>query len=177
MGLGELLANGIRVYLPDLRRQASDPRWRIREAVAMALQIIGKHDFYLMAFICKEWITGNLLEQRAAIAGICEPPLLIEPRHADMALDLLEQVTQLFSGVENRKIEDFQVLFKGLSYCWSVTIVAQPERGKKMFEKLSQSEDPDIIRIVKANLKKNRLIKMDPDWVGSVLASLPSSGL
>ena len=174
VGLGELMANGIRVYLPDLRRQASDPRWRIREAVALALQIIGKQDFYLLGFICKEWISGNLLEQRAAVAGICEPSLLADPRHADMALDLLEQVTQLFSGVENREIEDFKVLCKGLSYCWSVAIVANPERGKKMFEKLSQSEDPDIILIVKANLKKNRLIKMDPDWVGSVLASIPS---
>ena len=42
VGLGELIANGIKEYLPDLRRQASDPRWRIREAVAMGMQIIGK---------------------------------------------------------------------------------------------------------------------------------------
>ena len=92
VGLGELMVNGIRAYLPDLRSHASDPRWRIREAVAMALQIIGKHDFYLLGFICNEWVSGNLLEQRAAAAGICEPSQLKVPKHADMALDLLEQI-------------------------------------------------------------------------------------
>ena len=76
VGLGELMVNGMREYLPDLRRQASDPRWRIREAVAMALQIIGRHDFYLLGFICSEWVSGTLLEQRAVAAGICEPSLL-----------------------------------------------------------------------------------------------------
>ncbi len=172
VGLGELIANGLREYLPDLRRQASDPRWRIREAVAMALQIIGKHDFYLLGFICNEWVSGNLSEQRAAIAGICEPSLLSDIKHADMALDLLDKVTQLFSGVENRDMEDFNVLFKGLSWSWSVAVVASPERGKPLFEQLARSEDPDIIKIVRANLKKNRLIKMDPEWVGKVLASL-----
>ena len=74
--------------------------------------------------------------------------------------------------MDNREIEDFNVLCKGLAYCWSIAVVANPERGKPLFEELARSEDPDVIRIVKSNLKKNRLIKMDPDWVGSVLASI-----
>jgi hypothetical protein len=172
VGLGELIANGLREYLPDLRRQASDPRWRIREAVAMALQIIGRSDFYLLGFICDEWVAGNLLEQRAAVAGICEPSLLKDPNHANMALDLLDKVTRLFSGVENRNMEEFNILCKGLAYCWSVAVVAHPERGKPMFEELARSEDPDIKKIVKANLKNNRLIKMDPEWVGEILSSI-----
>ena len=82
------------------------------------------------------------------------------------------QVTQLFSGVENRKNEDFRILCKGLAYCWSVAITANPERGKSLFKKMARSQDPDVIWVVKSNLKKNRLIKMDPDWVGQILAYL-----
>ena len=90
-GLGEIIANGLREYLPDLRKQASDPRWRIREAVAMALQFIGKHDFYLLSFICSEWVCGTFLEQRALAAGICEPDLLSDLNPEDTRRVLLHQ--------------------------------------------------------------------------------------
>ena len=38
LGLGRLMAEGDLTVLPTLRGCASDPRWRTREAVAMALQ-------------------------------------------------------------------------------------------------------------------------------------------
>ena len=44
IGLGRLLAEGRRDLLPALRRHANDPRWRMREGVAMALQRWGKVD-------------------------------------------------------------------------------------------------------------------------------------
>ncbi len=143
-GLGEIIANGLREYLPDLRKQASDPRWRIREAVAMALQFIGKHDFYLLS----------------------------DPRHAELALQLLDQITQLLSGVENRKLDDFKVLRKGLGYCWSVAVAANPEFGKPAFEKLLELNDKDVKWIIRENLKKNRLVKMDAAWGHALSARL-----
>jgi hypothetical protein len=172
VGLGELIANGLLEYLPDLRKQASDPRWRIREAVAMALRIIGKHDFYLLSFICSEWVRGNFLEQRALAAGICEPELLSNPRHAELALQLLDQITHLLSGVENRKCNDFRVLRKGLGYCWSVAVAANPECGKPAFEKLFDLNDKDVNWIIRENLKKNRMAKMDAAWVDALSARL-----
>jgi hypothetical protein len=171
-GLGELIANGLREYLPDLRKQASDPRWRIREAVAMALQIIGKHDFYLLSFICSEWVCGNFLEQRALAAGICEPGLLTDPRHVELALQLLDQITQLLSGVKNRKGDDFKALRKGLGYCWSVAVAANPEFGKPSFEKLFALEDKDVRWILRENLKKTRLSRVDAAWVETLSARL-----
>ncbi len=171
-GLGEIIANGLREYLPDLRRQASDPRWRIREAVAMALQFIGKHDFYLLSFICSEWVRGNFLEQRALAAGICEPDLLADPRHAEGAIQWLDQITQLLSGVENRKCEEFKILRKGLGYCWSVAVAANPEFGKPAFEKLAELNDHDVNWILRENLKKNRLEKMDKVWTEKLSARL-----
>lgn len=41
VGLGRLLAEGDANLLETLRIHASDPRWRVREAVAMALQRLG----------------------------------------------------------------------------------------------------------------------------------------
>src|SRR5947207_8733154 len=37
VGLGRLLAEGQVAVLPALRQHANDPRWRVREGVAMAL--------------------------------------------------------------------------------------------------------------------------------------------
>ncbi len=117
-------------------------------------------------------VRGNFLEQRALAAGICEPDLLLDPRHAELALQLLDQITQLLSGVENRKFDDFRTLRKGLGYCWSVAVAANPEFGKPAFEKLIELNDKDVHWILRENLKKNRLIKLDAEWVGTVSAIL-----
>ena len=42
LGFGRLVAEGQRSRLADLRRAAGDPRWRLREACARALQIFGR---------------------------------------------------------------------------------------------------------------------------------------
>ena len=44
-------------------------------------------------------------------------------------------------------------------------MVAAPEEGKVFFEKWMESKDKDIIWLLKENLKKNRLQKMDAVWV------------
>ena len=54
---------------------------------------------------------------------------------------------------------------KTLAYGWSVAIVHAPTNGKKAFEKLLETESKHIKWIIKENLKKNRLIKMDTAWV------------
>ncbi len=43
-GLGRLITEGQSDLWPVLRSYASDPRWRLREAVAMALQRVGQAD-------------------------------------------------------------------------------------------------------------------------------------
>ncbi len=45
LGLGRLLAGGEPALLSELRQWANDPRWRIREAVAMALQYLGARGY------------------------------------------------------------------------------------------------------------------------------------
>jgi hypothetical protein len=63
-------------------------------------------------------------------------------------------------------------LRKGLAYCWSVTVVACPDVGKPAFAKWLPSPDPDIRWILRENLGKARLVRMDRAWVAQCLAAL-----
>jgi hypothetical protein len=165
VGLGTLVNRGKKEYLKEIHHFASDTRWRIREAVAMALQRIGDVDINLALPEAKELSHGNFLEKRAAAAALCEPRLLKSEGAAIVVLEMLDDITNSIVGFNDKNDENFDVLKKGLAYCWSVAVAACPEKGKKFMEKWVQSKDKNIAWIMKENLKKNRLIKMDKDWV------------
>ena len=122
--------------LEELHRHASDPRWRIREAVAMALQRWGEADFGALRTAMHEWAHGTWLERRAAAAALCEPALLTTAERVSEALAVLAKATAGLaeSSVEERRSEEFRALRKGLGYCWSVAVVAAPEVGQPAFE-------------------------------------------
>ena len=63
-GQGRLLVEGDHAALVTLRRFASDPRWRTREAVAMALQRWGDADMDGLLAAMADWSRGTFLEQR-----------------------------------------------------------------------------------------------------------------
>ena len=73
---------------------------------------------------------------------------------------------------EKSKDESFKVLRQGMGYCWSVAVAALPDDGKPMIEKWLNSEDKDIRWMMKENLKKNRLLKIDARWVNTCLQEL-----
>lgn len=165
VGLGRLLAEGQTELLATLRRCASDRRWRVREGVAMALQRLGDADMGALAEAMKTWSTGTPLEQRAAAAALCEPRLLGQAKHAKATLRILDKITASVRKIADRKSEDFVALRKGMGYCWSVAVAALPDEGKRLMEKWMADADPDIRWIMKENLKKNRLVRVDANWV------------
>lgn len=172
LGLGRLLAEGQIGFLDDLRCHASDPRWRVREAVAMALQRWGDVDLTSMVSGIQPWITGSYLEQRAAAAGMCEPRLLKQPEHARQVLEAMDRITAAMAVREDRKNEEFKALRKGLAYCWSVAVAALPEEGKPLMERWFVSPDKDVRWIMKQNLGKKRLQRVAPAWTSRWLAQL-----
>jgi hypothetical protein len=111
------------------------------------------------------WAEDSLLEQRAAVAALCEPRLLREAGEVERVLQLLDLITAALQQVENRKSEEFKALRKGLGYGWSVAVAALPEAGKRHMERWFSSSDPDIQWIMRENLKKDRLKRMDAAWV------------
>jgi hypothetical protein len=165
VGLGRLLAEGDRAVLKPLRHLASDPRWRIREGVAMALQRWGDMDVGQLMTAMRDWAQGTPLEQRAAAAAVCEPRLLAEAGHARAALQLLDEITAGIAQITDRRSEAFRVLRKGLGYCWSVAVAALPDEGRPLMEKWLLVSDADIAWIMQQNLKKARLERMDATWV------------
>ncbi len=172
LGLGKLLAGGNNKVLGILRHHASDPRWRIREAVAMALQRLGKVDMDALLQEMEQWSKGNLLEQRAAVAALCEPSQLRETEKVERVLEILDTVTTFLEQVVDRRNDEFRVLRKGLGYCWSVAIVALPKTGRKMMERWIANDDKDVLWVMKENLRKKRLTRMDAQWVATLKARL-----
>ncbi|MGD2034505.1 MAG: hypothetical protein PVF73_05575 [Bacteroidales bacterium] len=170
-GIGKIIANGNDTYFGLLKKYSSDSRWRVREGVAFALQIIGKKDFNRLITEMKKWKNDNLFVRRAIVAGLCEPALLRTKENAGEVLDLLFEITVDIRNVNERKDESFRVLKKGLGYGLSVAIAAWPEKGRELFEQLVKHRDKDILWVLKENLKKNRLIKLDKEWVEQMKAA------
>lgn len=167
LGLGKVLSEGKMEVLKTLCLSASDPRWRIREAVAMALQRLGEVDMDALLEEMEQWSKGNMLEQRAAAAALCEPKLLRGEEQIERVLRILDEITASLQCVDNRKGNAFKALRKGLGYCWSVAVAALSETGKKMMERWFVSDDRDVRWIMKENLKKKRLARMDAEWVAA----------
>ena len=171
VGLGKLAAGQPELF-NRLREYASDPRWRIREAVATGLQLAGDQDMDSLIHAMQQWIKGSWYEKRAAVAALAEPRLLKNPKHAKQVLQILNKITTSMETNDKSKDGSYKVLRQGMGYCWSVAVAALPEIGKPLMEKWLRSEDKDIRWIMKENLKKNRLIKMDGDWVKKGLKKL-----
>jgi hypothetical protein len=165
LGQGRLYNEGDARALDRIFWAASDLRWRTREAAAMALQTIGKKDLHKLTRILPRFSSGNPYEQRCAVAAMCEPCLLTDKLVEHYPIQMLEIVTRAFSGYPDRKDEGFIALKKGLAYGWSVAAAANLEYARPFMEKWLQSDDKDVRWVMQENLKKNRLIRLDPEWV------------
>jgi hypothetical protein len=172
IGLGKLAAGASRDVLPRLRELASDPRWRVREAVAMALQRVGAVDMPALLRGMRAWAKGNDFERRAAAAALCEPALLGREEDTVAVLSILDRITEDLGRSRDRSSDGFHALRKGLAYCWSVAVAAAPDRGRELMERWIASDDPDVRWVMKQNLAKKRMAKAGADWVAAMSAEL-----
>lgn len=162
IGLGRLLAEGAPTE-GRLHAHASDERWRVREAVAMALQRLGDADPPRLLALATTWAgDADPLVQRAALAGVCEPRLLRTAEAAATAVELCDLVTASLAArpSEERRRPGVRTLRQGLGYCWSVAVAADPVRGLPRFESLGTPADHDVAWIVAENRKKKRLAQL-----------------
>jgi hypothetical protein len=110
LGLGYLAARGEGEHWTMLRDRASDPRWRIREAVALGLQAYGRTSIERLLDVMEEWSRGTTLERRAVVATLCEPGLLVDRDHASRILDILQAITASILDEEDRRSEGFRIV-------------------------------------------------------------------
>lgn len=156
----------------QLRERANDPRGRIREAVVMALRMIGKKKIQRLLDYADNWVNGSFLDQRVAIVALCEPDFLNNREVTLAVLELLDWVTATMIENDDQQDEGYEILKEALSYCWSVAVAALPEKGKPMMERWMKERHPVITVIMKENLQKERLIIMDHDWAKAWLKEL-----
>ena len=170
-GLGRFAIEDRKV-LPRLEAMASDPRWRVREGVAIGLQRLGKQDMARLITEMEPWAGGSAYVQRAAAAGLCEPPLLKQPKQVRRVLAVLDRITRSVAATRDRKSEEFRVLRTALGYCWSVAAAASPEDGRAALEPWLRSRDPDVRWIMKSNLRKSRMSALGASWMSAASKKL-----
>ncbi len=167
LGLGAVLARGgpggATPPLQALRLRAADPRWRIREAVATALQLWGDADMDGLLTEMTRWAAGNYYEQRAAAAALCEPRLLTEPSRTHRVLDVLDDITAAIAAAPtvDRKTDPFRTLRQAMGYCWSVAVAADPAAGVPAFRRWLAEDDFDVRWIMRENLGKKRIAALN----------------
>ncbi len=169
-GLGGRLASSNDLAMRRLRTFASDPRWRVREAVAMAIQRFGDSSPAGAGSLAVDWAADpDPLVRRAAVAGICEPRLLRTPAVAALAIRACQLATDSLAA-DSRSTrspsgapadrETRRVLRQALGYCWSVAIAADPGPGLVAFAVVCANPDPDVQWVVRENLGKKRLARL-----------------
>jgi hypothetical protein len=175
-GLGALAAasaNRFTKVTNVLQQSAKDQRWRIREAVAWALQrMLASHPQRTLQTL-EAWIaSGDCLVLRAVAAAVAEPSLLHDAETAQRALEIHRKVLAQVIAATERHTQEFRTLRQGLSYSLSVVVQASPREGFEYLQELVSSRDPDILQIVKANLAKKRLSSNFPNEVAAMARGL-----
>lgn len=141
------------------RALAADDRWRVREGVAIGLQLLGDVTPSALASIATRWAEDqDPLVQRAAVAAVCEPRLLRTASAAAVAVEVCRRTTAHLVALptERRKEAGARTLRQALGYCWSVAVAADPPAGLLAFRALD-SADPDVAWVVRENRRKKRL--------------------
>jgi hypothetical protein len=155
--------------MSSLKELASDPRWRTREGVAMAIQNMIEKQPQKTLRELEGWIeNNNWLAMRAVAAGVAEPALLKDKQTVKSAFELHKKIFAKIISAEERKSAEFKTLKQGLGYSLSVVTHAIPREGFEYMRQLINKQDTDVLWIVKENLRKNRLIKNFPKEVASI---------
>ncbi len=163
--LGKLAASGDRSHMARLRAYAGDSRWRVREAVAIALQYVGDSDMPRLLADMRTWARGTWYEKRAAAAALAEPMLLKSGRDTSAVLKVLDHITTDIKANAAPKDESFVTCRKTMGYAWSVAVAAAPSIGKAFMERWFVVGEANVRWVMKENLKKARLARAEPEWV------------
>jgi hypothetical protein len=123
----------------------------------MALQRIGKEDMPRLIADMKVWSRDGAFVQRAVVAGLCEPALLIGNAETVEVLAILDHITRSLAATSDRKHDGFRVLRQALGYGWSVAAAAAPQNARPYLEKWLRSRDSDVAWVMQSNLRKSRM--------------------
>jgi len=152
-----------------MRSATQDKRWRIREAVAMAIQDLIDIRPEATITTLQSWVQeDNYLLHRAVAAGIAEPRFMKNREIARIALELHKAILENVAHKSDKRDPGYYVLVKGLCYTLSVVIVGIEQEGFSYLENLIAINHPIINKIVRENLKKKRLLLLNAENVAKL---------
>jgi hypothetical protein len=147
----------------------------MREAAAMALQLIGERDIAAFRDIVAAWMPDpSFLTMRAIVAGLAHPPMLADPDVALFSVDTARPIVAALSRADAkaRGSESFKVLRQGLGYALSVFAAHSPGDGFALLRRSAAVRDPDVAWVIRENLKKKRIAEAFPRECEQVAAIL-----
>ncbi|WP_066504157.1 hypothetical protein [Abyssisolibacter fermentans] len=145
-----------------LKNSMNDPRWRIREAVAMSFQRIAEKDFQVIReLISFSYKDSNFLEKRAFACALAHPPILSKKENVLFCLHISEEILKDINNLNptDYRNESFKILQKGMEYAISVFVAELPTEGFNMMKNYAMIDNEIIKKIIKSNINKNRLRK------------------
>jgi len=149
-----------------LKSAAQDERWRIREAVAMAIQELMDVRPETMLATHQAWVhEDNDLLHRAVAAGVAEPRFMKNEAIARVSLALHKAILERIVNEPVRRDPEYQALVKGLCYTLSVVITGIEDDGFAYLEALIATNHPIMKKIVRENVKKKRLTRLNAEKV------------
>lgn len=147
-----------------LRKYAGHGSWRIREAVAIAIQELPCPTLEDRLTVTARLECDDDFTHRAIVAGLCEPRNLTSGAGMAGVFAHLHRATKRLAH-DDKLTPAQDALRKALGYGWSVAIAAAPNTGRAEFETLLRLPGKHVRWIVAENLKKTRLAKVGREWV------------
>ena len=160
--VGERIAEALELA----RASAGDPRWRMREAAALALRrlLLGRREPTLAALL-RFVDGGRALDMRAVVVAVADPAVLAVPELAEAAVDLHRQVLRRLLAATARDTTATRVLRQALGFSLATLATALPDEGFAMLRGLIETHDPDGVWIVRENLRRAELKRRHPERV------------
>jgi hypothetical protein len=164
----------------QLRGYANDRRWRVREAVATALQRIG--DAYLRPLleIAEEWVDGTALERRAVVVAVGQPRFVAASNAAsrERVPAFLDRAMASYRAEADRRAPAVVELGTALSAAWSV-VLAGNDRAVAAFDQwvMLATDDADIRAVVAESCATQRLQRALPEAVAAWKSQISAAPL
>ncbi len=167
--------------LTKLRRGARDPRWRVRELVATALQHLLAADWNNVLATLEDWaVDADALVIRAAAAAVAEPPLLTTPERAADAARLLALAVDAYARAgrtraappaPDRHTGDAGLTALRTTLGFALSVPTAVTGDFTLLHRLAASPDPDLRWVARRNLRAKRLSRW-PDQVTALRDAL-----
>jgi len=171
--MGTVSPGCVKAALRKLAESAEDPRWRVRDAVAIGLRdLLARHRDVTVSEL-NGWVEGGSWSAMQTVAaGVADADLLREPDLAEAALMLHRKIMIRVYTAGERESEDFQALRKTLGCTLSRVVAALPSSGFEYLQQVSTLDDQEIRWIVRENLKDNHLAGDYPETVRHIQAQI-----